>query len=154
MISITLDGYFRDPRYLPHEIGIYVVYACRVLNGAINYSRIIYIGQANDLRERHYKNGRYVHERLSDFNKECKNGEELYYCYAPIDPYDLDKVENALILMQQPALNTHCTDIYNYEADYFKLYGNGSNPFRLSEFGFERNYDKDSLYTKDEICFE
>lgn len=156
MIEIHLDGFYKKPEQLPSVSGIYVVYACRYnqFRDVIESARIIYIGKSDNLRERHYKDGQYCHEHFYDFSNECLAGETVFYCYAPVDGRSLDKVENALIAVQQPPLNFDCKNSYNHGADYFKIRGAGSDDFRLREFGFSNDYDIRSLYTEGDIEFE
>lgn len=154
MISINLDGYYRDSQNLPPRKGIYVVYACKLSGTNIIEARIIYIGQAENLQSRHFKNGQYCHEKLPDFQKELKFGETLFYCFAEVEGKELDKVENALIAMQKPPLNDNLKNSYNHWADKFSISGPGSIHFILREFGFSENYNINSLYTEDEISFE
>lgn len=152
MITLNFDGYYRDPADLPPTTGIYVVYACNynLADNKITDGRIIYIGKAKNLQERHFKDRVYCHERLKDFDKECESHESVFYSYAEVDARLLDKVENALIAMQQPPLNTDLKDSYNHTADEFRLYGNTLG-FNTTWFGFSRNYEISSFYTVSEV---
>lgn len=152
MITLNFDGYYRNPADLPPTTGIYVVYAC-VYHPTVNKitdGRIIYIGKAKNLQERHFKDGEYCHERLTDFDKECDSHESVFYSYAEVDTRLVNKVENALIAMQQPPLNTDLKDSYNHAADEFRLYGNTLG-FNTTWFGFSRNYEISSFYTVSEV---
>lgn len=155
MIQIILDGFYRDPKSLPAKSGIYVVFACRYNQStdSIFSARVIYIGMAENIRDRHFNGSNYCHEHLKDFHDECRPGESVWYCYALIDGSSLLKVENALIAMQQPPINTNGKESYNHTADYFKIYGDGANDFTMREFGFSKDYDINSLYTEGDIEF-
>lgn len=152
MIELTFNGYYRNPANLPQTSGIYVVYACvyHPTDNTITEGRIIYIGKTKNLQERHFKDGEYCHERLKDFDKERDSHKSVFYSHAEVDTRLLDKVENALIAMQQPPLNTDLKDSYNHAADEFCLYGNTLG-FNTTWFGFARNYEISSLYTVSEV---
>lgn len=152
MIELTFNGYYRNPANLPQTSGIYVVYACvyHPTDNTITEGRIIYIGKTKNLQERHFKDGEYCHEHLKDFDKERDCHESVFYSYAEVDTKLLDKVENALIAMQQPPLNTDLKDSYNHAADEFCLYGNTLG-FNTTWFGFARNYEISSFYTVSEV---
>lgn len=156
MIEINLKGFYQDPQNLPNCTGIYVVFACQY-NPKIKFiisARPLYIGKADNIHDRHFKGGSYCHEHFKDFQKHCSSGETIYYCFAHIDGRSLPKVENALIAMQRPPINIDGKNSYNHLADYFKITGAGAEVFRLTEFGFSKDYDINSLYTEDEIDFE
>lgn len=153
MVRIECSDYFRDPKDLPEEAGIYVVYACKQnpFRGEITSSRIIYIGKAGNIRERHYDpvhhpmNGGYCHDRLADFKKECNMLETLFYSFASVSDGNLDQAENALVAMQRPNLNSDLTDHYHHAAEEFEIYGSGALPFRCQRFRFTRANDISSL---------
>lgn len=156
MIEINLRGVYNDPRNLPSCTGVYVVYAGRYnrVTKKVSRARVIYIGRADNIRERHFDGNRFCHEHLEDFHNECKNGESVWYGYAPVDGRSLKKVENAMIAMQQPPVNTDGKESYNHEADDFVINGVGANCFDYNEFGFMRDKDIYSLYSEEGIDLE
>ena len=97
---------------LPTYSGIYLVY-----RGGYNKEKktftckeIIYIGQADDINDRH-KN----HEKRDEFLATCGPGEMVFYSYVKVDKNDLDRVENALVFKMQPILNDKLKQIFPYD---------------------------------------
>lgn len=120
--DITFKGYRRDCNKsgLPHYSGIYIVYRCRYIpeTDKVQLSKIIYIGQAEDINERLNN-----HEKYNDFLAECAAREEICYAYANVAVEELDIIENALIFAQKPELNTQLVDSFNHEASSFTIDG-------------------------------
>lgn len=121
-IKVLLRGYWRDcdKNKMPAKTGIYVVYRSSY-NEKWNYislKEIIYIGKAENVRERVT-----THDKLSLFNTKLKEGEELCYSFGQVEKDHLDIVENALIYAQQPDLNTELRDNYTYDATHITLDG-------------------------------
>ena len=120
--QLTFKGYWREINKggIPAKSGIYIVYRCtyNTITKTVDLKDIIYIGQAEDGNDRVGK-----HEKLPDFKRELKEGEELCYSFAEVDKKDLDIVENALIFMQKPVVNDYLKDSYNHENASFKIKG-------------------------------
>lgn len=149
--SIHFDGFWLNPADLPIFTGIYTVFAVRVCNNAITSARILYTGKAKDILDRHVKGNKYVHNHKWDFVRQLKEGEQLAYTAAEIDGRQLDKVENALVYMQQTPINHDLTKSYNHEADEFFISGAGADDFRYQHFGFSVDNDCDSFYSVDYV---
>lgn len=119
---LNFQGYWRECNKggLPSYAGIYVVYRA-IYNSKTDrvlLNEIIYIGQANNIRERHQK-----HEKYDEFCSRLKTGEELCYSCAEVDGRYLDLLENALIFAQKPALNSIGKESYKHQAAHIKLDG-------------------------------
>lgn len=112
--NLHFDGSISDSNkdQLPTYSGIYLVYrgVDNVQNNKYTCKEIIYIGQADDIKERH-KN----HEKHDEFLKTCKKGEIVFYSYVHVAKLDLDRVENALIFKMQPCLNDKMTQTFPYD---------------------------------------
>ena len=108
--SLIFNGYWReiDKKGIPSKSGIYLVYRCvyNVKSNTVGLKDIIYIGQAENVRERIVN-----HDRLTDFMSQLQQGEELCYSVAEVSKSDLDVVENALIFAQKPILNDKLKDL-------------------------------------------
>ena len=120
--QIYFRGYRRDENVsgLPSYSGIYIVYTC-IYNEdqrTVTLKKLIYIGQAQDIKERVC-----THDMKEKFLAELQNGEELCYAYAEIDKSDLNIVENALIFSQKPKLNSQYTRSFNYPPSRFIVEG-------------------------------
>lgn len=100
---LNFEGYWRDCNKggLPTYKGVYLVYRCNynVQNDTVNLIEIIYIGQAENIHDRHIR-----HEKEQIFKSQLQEGEELCFSCAKVEQ-DLDLVENALIFAQKPSLN-------------------------------------------------
>jgi len=118
---LTFDGYWRDCNKsgLPTYSGIYLVYKCvyNAQNDTVSLVDIIYIGQADNIHDRHIK-----HEKYVDFLSQLNDGQELCYSCAPVDE-DINLVENALIFAQKPVLNIEGRKAYKYPKAHFILSG-------------------------------
>lgn len=119
--KLIFEGYWRDcnKSSLPSYAGIYLVYKCiyNAQNNTVALVNIIYIGQAENIHDRHIK-----HERYVDFLAQLTDGQELCYACAPVDT-DIDLVENALIFAQKPILNVDGRNAYNYSKAHVILSG-------------------------------
>lgn len=120
--QLNFEGYWRHCNRggLPTIAGVYVVYRCSYNQATdkVTLLEIIYIGQAENINERH-KN----HEKLSMFQGELKNGEELCYSCAGVDGSSLELIENALVFAQKPKLNDKLVDNYDFQTAHIKLDG-------------------------------
>ncbi|MBO7511015.1 MAG: hypothetical protein J6T35_07505, partial [Bacteroidales bacterium] len=110
--SVTFLGYRLDDDAgsLPSSSGIYMIYRCEYnkLTRKVSLIELIYIGQAYDLNDEiNY------HKRHYEFLKQASSGEQICYAYARVDKANLDIIENALVYMQKPRLNTNLTNHYN-----------------------------------------
>lgn len=120
--QLTFNGYWREIQKggIPAKSGIYMVYRCtyNAIANTVDLKDIIYIGQAEDGNERVG-----THEKLPDFKRELREGEELCYSFAEVEEKDLDIVENALVFMQKPKENDYLKDSYNHEDASFQAKG-------------------------------
>lgn len=122
MYQLTFDGYWREVSKggIPAKSGIYMVYRCsyNAFERTVTLKDIIYIGQAENGKDRVG-----THEKLPDFKRELKEGEELCFSFAEVEKKDLDIVENALVFIQKPKLNDYLKDSYNHEDASFLIKG-------------------------------
>lgn len=120
--QLIFNGYWREINKagIPKESGIYMIYRCNynAMTNTVDLKDIIYIGQAEDGNERVC-----THDKLPDFKRELKEGEELCYAFAEVEKKVLDVVENALVFMQKPKLNDYLKDSYNYADACFQIEG-------------------------------
>ena len=103
--SLDYDGYWRVPNIsgLPANSGIYCVYTCvhNVSAKTVTLSRLLYIGEAGNVRNRIAN-----HERWDDWVRELKAGEELCFNAALISPAaDRERAEAAMIHHHKPPCN-------------------------------------------------
>lgn len=118
---LNFEGYWRNCNRgsLPAYQGIYLVYRCRYnpQNDTVTLIDIIYIGQAENMHDRHIH-----HEKELLFQSQLHEGEEICISCAQVN-HDLDLVENALIFAQKPILNEQDKDGFAYGESHFILGG-------------------------------
>ena len=109
--KLTFDGSWSDSirDELPEYSGVYLVYRGTLDRGHFLCSEIIYIGQAENIRERH-KN----HEKRDLFLAKRRANEVIFYSCAPVATSDLNRVENALVYEMRPILNDKLTESFPY----------------------------------------
>ena len=103
--SLAFDGYWREPNIsgLPDKSGIYGVYACTYDTnaGTVSISRLLYIGEAADVRQR-----LAGHEGWSTWKRQLKTGEVLCVNAALISPEGArQRAEAAMIFKHKPPCN-------------------------------------------------
>ena len=113
-IQLNFEGYWREKNKngIHQYSGIYVVYRCiyKEVSDTVTLKEIIYIGQANNIRERIAN-----HDKNELFNQKLQDGEELCYSCARVKESELNAVENALIFAQKPVLNQEYINNYDYD---------------------------------------
>ena len=112
--SLDYDGYWRAPNIsgLPAQAGIYCVYACvhNVTEKTVTLRRLLYIGEAENVRNRVAK-----HERWDDWVRELKAGEELCFNAALISPTaDRERAEAAMIHHHKPPCNVEYVNAFPF----------------------------------------
>ena len=136
LYKLTFKGYWREMNKagIPNEAGIYMVYRAvyNAFQDTIDPKEIIYIGQAGKGEERVCG-----HDKLPQFKKYLKDGEELCYAFAKVDKEDLDIVENALVFKQKPQENDYLKDSYNHEEARFQVKGDTAC-LKMTEFSITK----------------
>src|SRR5688572_22529061 len=112
--ALTFDGYWREPNVggLPGASGIYCVYACRhnVLEGTVTLRRLLYIGEAGNVRDRVCG-----HECWSEWRSYLLPYEELCFSAALIAPAaDRCRTEAAMINYHRPPSNTEYSFTFSF----------------------------------------
>ncbi len=120
--KVNFSGYWRELNKgnLPKGSGIYCVYSC-VHNHAektVSLKRLIYIGEAGDVCLRISN-----HERLQDWARHLKKGEELCYSFGKVASTDRVRCEAALIFHHKPPENTEYVDAFPYDKTSISLEG-------------------------------
>ena len=113
--SLDYDGYWRVPNIsgLPANSGIYCVYACvhNVSEKTVTLRRLLYIGEAGNVRDRVAK-----HERWDDWVRELKAGEELCFNAALVSPAtDRERAEAAMIHHHKPPCNVEYVNAFPFD---------------------------------------
>lgn len=120
--NITFKGYRRDVNKggLPSYGGVYMVYCCTYneQDSTVSLRELIYIGQAINIHDRICN-----HDKLKDFKKQLREGEQLCYAYASVAPNELDVVENGLVFMQKPVLNDDLKEHFSHPDSSFSIEG-------------------------------
>ena len=113
--SLDFGGYWREPNVagLPAVSGVYGVYACTydLREKAVSLRRLLYIGEAADIRNRVT-----CHERWNDWQRAREAGEELCFNAAAIGPQDdRERAEAAMIHEHKPPLNIEFMRTFPYD---------------------------------------
>lgn len=119
-INLVFKGYYISKDALPHYGGVYFVYRGihNKITDKVELSELMYIGEAEDIYERHQ-----THERQNDFENRLQKGEIIIYSCAPVSNEDRKRAECGLIYKQQPPLNDKCTCSFDYPQTEFFLSG-------------------------------
>lgn len=78
---------------------------------------VVYIGPAEKVKSR------VAAHNEKEIKASMKEGETIFYPYAPVIPKDLDIIENALAFAEEPKYNEKLKDNYNYDAAIFQIEG-------------------------------
>ena len=115
-------GFVREPNKgsLPSTGGIYCVHECtyNTSESTVTLHKIIYIGESEDINDRVNN-----HERLKDWQKHVRAGNELCYSYTTIGSNDRERVEAAFISHHRPIENTEYKDSFPFDKTIVKSSG-------------------------------
>lgn len=120
IIQLKAEGFWRNRTMLPTYSGVYFVYAAKVNeNDEVYDERLLYIGEADNIHERHNgtKEKPAKHNHYDDFIKFRKSDEALKYVTAKYEGTE-DKrkeIQNALIFRYNPPINSKATKTYDGE---------------------------------------
>jgi hypothetical protein len=120
--GITFEGYWREENEggVPSMSGIYCVYGCvdNPSANAVSLNAIIYIGEADDVKTRIAN-----HEKLPEWNRHLKQGEELCYSFGHVSPADRRRCEAAMIFQHQPPVNNEYKLAFPFDQTTISLSG-------------------------------
>lgn len=130
--DLNFDGYWRVPNIggLPDGSGIYDVYACvnNVSAGTVTLNRLLYTGEAQNVRERVAG-----HEKSDMWRRQLQAGEELCFNAALIGPSaDRLRAEAAMIFKHKPPCNTEFVNDFPY--DQTTITTRGRNALLAAQF--------------------
>lgn len=113
--SLDFDGYWRASSIssLPAKSGLYCVYTCtyNALANTVTLNRLIYIGEAENIRSRVAG-----HERWRDWEGQLRAGEELCFTAALISPaLDRQRAEAAMINHHKPTCNVEYVRAFPFD---------------------------------------
>jgi excinuclease UvrABC nuclease subunit len=121
-ISLEFDGYWREENKagVPDKSGVYLVYVCEYNESerTVTLNKLIYIGEAADVRERID-----THEKWSDWREYLVKGSEICFSFAPVSSPDRERAEAALIYHHKPACNDEYKDEFPFEDTSVKSSG-------------------------------
>lgn len=124
VFKLNYEGYWREKNFpfLPSKPGVYTFMECRYspLGETVDLVRILYIGQADDLKER--ING---HEKIALMKRSLKPGNELCLNLSIVND-ERDRIENALIYHHKPPFNEMLKDSFNHDKTSIFNLGNYS----------------------------
>jgi len=113
-ISLNFDGYWREVKKggVPARSGIYLVYVCRYNEpqSTVTLDKLIYIGEAGDVRDRIAN-----HERWPEWRRHVPKGSQVCFSFAGVTSPDRERAEAALIYCHKPPCNDEYTDSFPFE---------------------------------------
>lgn len=133
-ISLVMHGWFKEAKTsgLPDETGLYLVFGGIPLeNGNAHIKHLIYIGQAQDIKDRIAD-----HEKKPKFKDKLAEGESLYYYCVYLKNKDLDESEGAMIKYfnrYADIINEKCTESFTSKYDVINVTLTGKIPSVLSK---------------------
>jgi len=154
--ELNHEGYILESnrQRLPKVARIYIVYKCfyNSLFDTVDVKDILYIGETENIYERHNDtpSSPGLHEHHSDFIKEAGGEGNVCYGWFPTEGMTADErkwVQDVLIHMQQPPINTDAKDHYNHPAVEIKIHG-VPDAWKMSHFAHPFNYS-DEIERKD-----
>lgn len=120
IVKLKAEGFWRNRTKLPTYSGLYFVYAAKVNDKDEIYDeRLLYIGEAENIYERHNgtKEKPAKHNHYDDFVNERKSDEVLKYVTAKYEGSEENRreIQNALIFRNNPPINDKSTKSYEGE---------------------------------------
>ena len=123
-------GYWPDEKrnFLPNASGVYCVYSCIPMqNNTLNITRLLYIGKAANIQERHQDN-----EKHGFWQTFVGAGQKLCYSCALLAQESLPVCEAALIYRHQPPCNEACKESFLHSTTRVRT--SGANLYLDNEF--------------------
>lgn len=113
-ISLNFDGYWREANKggIPPKSGVYLVYVCRhnEPQKTVTLDKLIYIGEAGDVRDRITN-----HEKWAEWRRYVPNGSEVCFSFAGVTSPDRERAEATLIYYHKPPCNDEYIDSFPFE---------------------------------------
>jgi excinuclease UvrABC nuclease subunit len=122
-IIIKFKGYWRDEikSGVPAQSGVYCVYECKYHKNddpPILLLKLIYIGEADNVRERIAN-----HEKYQDWLKHVRFGNELCFSFGPVLSTDRERAEAAMIFKHKPPENEEYKYSFPFDQTTISLSG-------------------------------
>jgi len=120
--NINFTGYWleNNSKSIPNTSGIYCVYECKYdsINNSVIIQKLIYIGEANKVRERIE-----THDKWFDWSLYVKPGNQLCFSYADVTHSNRNRIEAALIYKHKPIENADFKYSFPFERTNIILTG-------------------------------
>lgn len=118
----SFEGYWREENKsgIPNQSGIYCVYECthNVKEKTVSIHKLIYIGESDDVRKRISN-----HEKLKEWEKHVKTGNELCYSFSNVNGISRNRVEAAFIFRHKPPVNVEYKYSFPFDKTIIKTDG-------------------------------
>lgn len=123
--DLEFNGYWREHNInsIPDTSGIYGVYTCVYNGNHVTLTRLIYIGESDNVRERIK-----AHEKRSDWQNELQEGEEICFNSTPVLSHaERERIKAAMIYKHKPVCNTEYIDEFPFDTTTINTSGMNSN---------------------------
>lgn len=120
--SIDFNGYWTNINSLPTAAGIYCVYACTDSPQSVSISKLLYIGESDNIWKR-VKN----HEKTAEWKRQLGRNEVL--CFnASTTPVlglsdDRERIEAAMIFHHKPPCNVEYKYSFPFDSTTVRISG-------------------------------
>lgn len=119
--NLSFSGYWldRNKESIDSSSGVYCVYACTSNpNKTVSIRKLIYIGEASNVRERLRE-----HEKYADWKSHLKPGETLCFSFAAVEVYSRERCEAAMINKHKPPENIEYKNTFPFDKTTMILSG-------------------------------
>ena len=132
--SVDFEGYWTDVNSLPTAAGIYCAYACIDNQDTVSLSKLLYIGETDDIRgiQGRVKN----HEKKAEWKRQLRRNEVLCFNASTTavlqQSGDRTRIEAAMIFRHKPPCNVEHTNMFLFDRTTVRIMGGG--PKLYSQF--------------------
>jgi len=141
-IAIEFEGWWRDVNksFLPAKSGVYCVYKCtyNVTTDKINPYKLIYIGEAEDVKSRVAN-----HDKYQAWLKHVGEGNELCFSFGGVGTIDRVRAEAAMIFEHKPPENGEYRVSFFFDKTTMSL--SGKTALLNTNFTVNRTYANNGM---------
>ena len=134
-LYVEFYGYWRESKkeLIPSHSGVYCVYECSYNpdNDSVIINRLIYIGKAENVRERISN-----HEKWGEWRQNIGDGKELCFSSGSVEPDIRERIQAAFVFQNKPPLNDEYKNSFPF--DQTTITARGSVELHITDFSVEK----------------